>query len=361
MRPQQLFEEIYTHFPGIQYSGLVVNDEMQYANLEEGLDPDDHEALIMRLYFIANDPEKDITYFITQYSEGKYLYFVKVDEGVWLFILSTNKSFAKLHFYVKFLLSDSSLQMEEESPGARQSTEQANSAKRIQDLLLPNLHQTLKAFSAFDLLYRPVDIIGGDFYWAKKEKDVTWLAIGDCTGHAMEGALASVSVMSILNQLYDRDLTPHMLIKGLHQSLANMQTQKLSEGYGIGCEMMVMRFDHRSGELTYSGTGIPLYYQTRDGKLTAYRTRTSTLDTERVVKYLRSRRLQLVKGDEILTFSDGLKDQLNPQSRRLPRRAIMQALKKAGHLDLKALALMMHDHQQDEPQTDDIVAISLKV
>mgnify|MGYP002786823200 CR=1 FL=1 len=361
MRPQQLFDDLNQNFSGILYSGLVIKDEIRHATLGSGIDPDDHEALIMRLYFIAIDPEKDITYFINQYEEGKYLYFIKVDEGVWLFILSANQSFAKLHFYVKFLLSDNSLRFDEPDETRSHTTdERLNSAKRIQDMLLPNLDAVLKGLGTYELLYQPKDVVGGDFYWAHQDKDVTWIAVGDCTGHSMEGALASVSVMSILNQLYHRDMKPHWLIKGLHKSLSDMQNQSLTDGYGIGCELLVMRIDHKQGELTYSGTGMPLYHLNQ-GKLKIFHTKSANLDPARVIKYIRTRKLPLVRKDAILVHSDGIKDQLSPLGKRFSTRRLYQVLFADGTLRLDNLQQELNRHRGSEPQTDDIIALKLVI
>ncbi len=362
MRPQQLFNELNNNFTGIQYSGLVIEDEIQHATLVAGLDPDDHEALIMRLYFIAMDPEKNITYFINQYGVDKYLYFIKVKEGVWLFILSNNRSFAKLHFYVKFLLSDNQLALDEpDQIEVEFKDDKLDSAKRIQDLLLPNLDQTLKHFNAFELVYLPRDVVGGDFYWTRSDKDVTWIAVGDCTGHSLEGALASVSVMSILNQIYQRDMKPHWMIKGLHQSLANMQNQALTEGYGIGCELLVIRLDHKTGELTYSGTGMPLYHLNPEGKLKVTHTKSANLDPARVVKYIRTRKLAVAKKDTLLIHSDGIKDQLSPKGKRFTNRNLIRSLFVGNELNMTGLHEALVAHQGNERQTDDIVALKLTV
>jgi hypothetical protein len=361
MRPQQLFNELNNNFTGIQFSGLVIDDEIQHATLAAGLDPDDHEALIMRLYFIAMDPEKNITYFINQYGEDKYLYFIKVKEGVWLFILSNNHSFAKLHFYIKFLLSDNQLSLDEPEEEVEFKNDKLDSAKRIQDLLLPNLNHTLKQFAKFELIYRPRDVIGGDFYWTRADKDVTWIVVGDCTGHSLEGALASVSVMSILNQIYQRDMKPHWMIKGLHQSLANMQNQSLTEGYGIGCELLVMRFDHKASELAYSGTGMPIYHLNKEGKLKVTHTKSANLDPTRVVKYIRTRKLLMAKNDTVLVHSDGIKDQLSPKGKRFTNRNLLKALFTGNMLNLTSLDDALKIHQGNEHQTDDIVALKVSI
>jgi hypothetical protein len=364
MKPQQFFSELRSSFEGIQYSGLILDDEVKYDEIDKELDQDDHEALVMRLYFLAQDPDKKIQYFINQYDEGKYIYIINVTENTWLFVLSTDGSFAKLHFYIKFILSDEALSFEEETSAEDYKLDEYDqkimSAKRIQDLLLPNLSMYLRPFKDYHFFYRPKDIVGGDFYWTKESKDHTWIVIGDCTGHSVEGALSSVSVMSILNQVYHDDLEPHWLIKNLHRSLNDMQEHNEATGYGIGLEMIAMKFDFKKGEIHYSGTGLPLYHMS-GGSFTQNKTRKSALDPDRIVKFLRSRKRTFKKGDGFFTFSDGLPDQLNEEGKKVKISKINRLLRENNKVDSGLTEQLVDNHRGEEPQTDDIVALYLEV
>ncbi len=361
MKSDKFFSELNSNFENILFSGLVVNDEIQNEWIQQGMDRDEYEALVMRLFFIANDPDKRINYFINQYEEGKYLYLTKVGEGIWLFVLSANKSFAKLHFFINFMLNDSDLEIsnEEVIPVTSENDKMA-SAKRIQDLLLPNPEKAFSMFSNYHLWYESADLVGGDFYWVKKGNGYTYIVVGDCTGHSVEGALASVSVMSILNQVFESDISPHMLIKNLHRSLNDMQEQKLTDGYGIGCELMAMRFDHKLNQLNYSGTGMGLYHFTND-RLKINKTKKAFLDPERVLKFIRSRRIQLVPGDRIFTHSDGLTDQLNSAGKKFKSTHLIEPIKRDGFVNDDNTKKLIKNYQGNEPQTDDIVSLYLEI
>ncbi|MFT4738634.1 MAG: hypothetical protein ACI8QD_001432 [Cyclobacteriaceae bacterium] len=362
MKPSEIFKDLKDNFAGIIYSGLVLDDEIQHEQIAQGLDPDDHEALIMRLYFLAIDPEKEIKFFINQYDENKYLYFIKIKEGQWLFVLRADKSFAKFHFFIKFLLSGIELDLDgEELPDvATEDQQKILSAKRIQELLLPDIQKISKNFKTVDLFYRPKDVVGGDFYWTRQSKKYTWIVVGDCTGHSVEGALASVSVMSILNQVYEEEGAPHWLIKNLHNSLNNMQEQKLTLGYGIGCEMIALKINNVTSELTYSATGLKLYHFTKAG-FKNYKSRKAALDPDRVIKYIRTRQLQLKSGDAIFTYSDGLTDQLNEKGKKLTQRKLNEALKSNQSITKDDLVSLVDTHRGAEDQTDDIVSLYLQV
>ncbi|MBC6410664.1 MAG: SpoIIE family protein phosphatase [Ekhidna sp.] len=363
MKAQKFFSEVRSNFTDILYSGMILNSEIKLDKIDSNLDPDDHEALVMRLYFLAANPEKEILHLINQYEEEKYLYMMKVSKDVWIFILSRNKSFAKFHFYVKFLLVESKLEYSPEEEirlPEKEESEKIASAKRIQDMILPDLNETLSKFRLHEFFYQPQDVIGGDWYWIKNEIDETWIVIGDCTGHSVEGALASISIISILNQVYNKDLSPHMLIKYLYKSLEDIQKQQIEKGYGIGCELIVMKFNHKINEMIYSGTGLPLYYLSK-GKLKFNPTRKAILNTQKILRYLRSRKIRMKQGDAIFTHSDGLADQFGTNGKKFNKRTLMSILSDQDSPTLSGIIEAFKNHKGNEPQTDDIVSLFLKI
>ncbi|MDE0471980.1 MAG: SpoIIE family protein phosphatase [Ekhidna sp.] len=362
MKAQKFLYELRSSFTDILYSGVIFNSEIKLSKMDSNLDPDDHEALVMRLYFLATNPEKKILHLINQYEEEKYLYMMEASKDMWIFILSGNRSFAKLHFYVKFLLTESKLEYSQEEGEIRptQENEKINSARRIQNMLLPNLNKTLSKFKSHEFFYQPQDVVGGDWYWTKNEAEETWIVIGDCTGHSVEGALASVSIVSILNQVYNKDLSPHMLIKHLHKSLEDIQKQQIEKGYGIGCELIAMKFNHKMNELIYSGTGLPLYYLS-GGKLQFNQTRKAILNTQKVLRYLRSRKIRIQQGDAVLTHSDGLVDQFGTNGRKFKKKTLINTLTGQDSPTLSGVIKALKNHRGDELQTDDIVSLFLKI
>lgn len=64
-------------------------------------------------------------------------------------------------------------------------------AKDIQDTILPSDERVAEEFEDFFILYKPKDLVSGDFYWLRKRKDRVFWALADCTGHGVLGALLS--------------------------------------------------------------------------------------------------------------------------------------------------------------------------
>lgn len=366
MKPKQFISQLEANFPDILESGFINNGEMKHFLSKSEVDPEDLEGLVLRLYFLGLDPDKMIKFFINQYEEGRYLYLIKIDMENWVFVLSKDDRFAKLHFFINYLMADLELVFEEEtttetqegsSPEPYQLDKQKlESALRIQSLLFPNMNKVLATFHDAHFFYEPKDMVGGDFYWAKKTKTAQWVVIGDCTGHSVEGALGSVTVMSLLNQVFDQTAAPHMLIKALHKSLNDIQEQQLDNGYGIGCELMVMKFDLEDQTLKYSSNGWAMYH-VKNGKASMHRTKKSAFQPEKVIKYIRSRTLDLSDGSGIFLFSDGYPDQMNVRGKKIKRAGALSNLLEKG-VTSRSVKEHVLAWRGEEPQTDDIVFFS---
>ena len=362
MKLNQFINQLETNFDQILDIGFIVNGEIKAYQHRSELDQDDVEGLVMRLYFLGMDPEKKIKFFINQYAEDRFLYYIRISEEVWLFVLSDNTSFAKLHFFIKYLLSDIDVSFEEDEPETLQMSEdqeKLESAKRIQNLLFPSMSKALEPFTDSYFFYQPKDIVGGDFYWAKSTKEYQWLIIGDCTGHSVEGALGSVSVMSILNQVFDAEMAPHLLIKALHQSLNDIQEQDLNIGYGIGCEIMVMKYHKKTKTLQYSSNGLSMYLV--NDKIKKFKTKSSSFAPERVIKYIRSRTLQLGNDDAVFTCSDGLADQIGQNGKKLKVKGMLNPIKEhKNEVSKETVEKPFMEWMGKSAQTDDVIFLYLK-
>jgi len=79
-------------------------------------------------------------------------------------------------------------------------------AQTIQNGLLPKERHFKKTVRDFFIIYKPQQIIGGDFYWLTKKNDTIYFALSDCTGHGVSGAMLSVLGISLLNYIINKDL-----------------------------------------------------------------------------------------------------------------------------------------------------------
>ncbi|WP_027087271.1 SpoIIE family protein phosphatase [Cohnella panacarvi] len=132
-------------------------------------------------------------------------------------------------------------------------------ANRIQQSVLPADERLESSFSEYFAVWKPRDVVGGDFYWLRKVGDVQWVAVGDCTGHGVPGALMTMLSVSLLDRIADsgeHDSPAAVLGKLnvlLKETLHQMEQDGLSDdGLDLGL-MFIM--DDRA---VYAGTGVTL-------------------------------------------------------------------------------------------------------
>ncbi len=140
-------------------------------------------------------------------------------------------------------------------------------AQKIQYSILPDLNEIKKSFPNSFLYYKPKDIIGGDFYWFYTDKDYSYIATIDCTGHSIPGALLSMTVHSLLNEIVilNQVSNPGKILSSLHKKLYETLQQEKGDGYSQdGCDLSFCRFDFINKELSYAGAQNDIY--TYDGR-----------------------------------------------------------------------------------------------
>jgi serine phosphatase RsbU (regulator of sigma subunit) len=185
-------------------------------------------------------------------------------------------------------------------------------AEMIQKALLPN-PEIFKGFlKDYFILLLPRDIVSGDFYYAYCSQQKICIAVGDCTGHGVPGALMSILGISFLNEI---------LQSGIHQKanrILNLMREKVmkalnQKGDGVetkdSIDISLCILDLKKGEMQYAGANRPLI-MIRDGDLTEIKADKMTIgvaplkETSFINNYIDIR-----PGDSFYLFSDGYADQ----------------------------------------------------
>lgn len=205
-------------------------------------------------------------------------------------------------------------------------------AQRIQQALLPPENIFKQLFKDSFILYKPRDIVSGDFYWVNQRDNLIYLISADCTGHGVPGAFMSVLGVSYCNQIFaeNPEIKPaefleklrEMVILSLKQSVENTESSR------DGMDMALCIIDKNTFELhwaaAYSTSFIVSknYYETDNEKIKHHNTNGKhfyELKGDRMPigiyikepKKFTSITLKLNKGDKIYLFSDGYEDMFN--------------------------------------------------
>lgn len=191
-------------------------------------------------------------------------------------------------------------------------------AKRIQDALLPSNEIFENNFKDYFVLYKPRDVVSGDFYWVKDDLDYTILALGDCTGHGVPGAFMSMLGISALYEIFGhiQNRKSSFIMEEMRKMVKNLLQQKISNiSYSNdGIDLAICVINKKTKVLDYCGANIPLII-IRDGLLKEY-----SPDRNPVGIYLKeedfhSQIIQLYSFDKIYLSSDGFTSQFGDVNR----------------------------------------------
>lgn len=241
-------------------------------------------------------------------------------------------------------------------------------AQNIQRAILPVQNQINKFFENF-IIYRPKDIVSGDFYWFTQINNTVFLAAVDCTGHGVPGAFMSMIGNSHLNEIViEKQITdPAKILTLLNEKIIVSLRQNETDNKD-GMDVCFISIDFDTNEITFSGAKRPLYI---------YKAKTSQFDEikgdrisiggvkKNANEEFSNHKIKVFKGDILYLSSDGLTDQNNSERKRFGRNKLKEIiLNNVGEpmeVQKEILEEALHEFQQDEEQRDDITLIGIKI
>ncbi|MGE4287289.1 MAG: tetratricopeptide repeat protein [Salinivirgaceae bacterium] len=191
-------------------------------------------------------------------------------------------------------------------------TDSIHYARRIQTALLPPDILLDKLLPEYFILYKPRDIVSGDYYWASEKNGKTVLVAADCTGHGVPGAFMSMLGISFLNEIIQREteLSCSNILNKLRENvIASLrQTGKVGEAKD-GMDLTIIIIDKNTQSLQYSGAYNPLLL-IRQGELIQYKADKMPIGiSDKSENPFSNQEIQLAKNDTLYLFSDGYVDQ----------------------------------------------------
>ncbi|NQY74015.1 MAG: serine/threonine-protein phosphatase [Candidatus Margulisbacteria bacterium] len=239
-------------------------------------------------------------------------------------------------------------------------------AKNIQGALLPDVTHISENISQF-IIYEPKDIVSGDFYWFLSEPDGFIIISIDCTGHGVPGALMTVMVNMLLDEIIKEygirnpQQILELLDKKIQQSLSKGDIT-LADGLDIG----VCRFNLYTHKLTFSGAfqNVLIFRDGQCHKLHGGRFPIGFY--ENFIKSWATEFFDLKFGDRIYMGSDGLADQFGGErSKKLGTKKLVAAIKDSVKLSMKDQHVYLYkffkDWKGEEEQVDDVTLIGIEV
>jgi ligand-binding sensor domain-containing protein/serine phosphatase RsbU (regulator of sigma subunit) len=244
-------------------------------------------------------------------------------------------------------------------------------ALKIQQAMLPLESTIKKELDDYFIIYKPRDIVSGDFYWFYRGGGTIFIAAVDCTGHGVPGAFLSMLGTKELNDIVGEGRIPepaHLLQamdSGIRKTLQKKKID-LRGGAGMGMEASLCMIDIDKGKLTFAGAKRPLYY-VKNGEFFEIKGDRRTIGgrSKKEPPLFTNHEINIDSETTIYLTTDGFADQNNIKNKKYGSNRLKRFLHDNAHLGMtqqeKALLGALKKHQGTEEQRDDITIIGIKL
>jgi len=255
-------------------------------------------------------------------------------------------------------------------------TDSIRYAKRIQNAILPRDNFVKQLLPNSFILYKPKDIVSGDFYWMTKKNDLAIYAAVDCTGHGVPGAFMSIVGNNQLNYAVDikkarkASVILDHLNKGVVETLREKgienETENIS-GVKDGMDIALCIIDYKNMKAQFAGANNPLCL-VRNNEMIQIKGNKMAIGgnfDDELPKFT-NHEMDLQKGDVLYTFSDGYPDQFGGHDgRKFMVKKFRELLLKIHKSPIEEQEKILEDHLEEwrgkEEQVDDIIIIGVKI
>ncbi|MBN2663736.1 MAG: SpoIIE family protein phosphatase [Bacteroidales bacterium] len=245
-------------------------------------------------------------------------------------------------------------------------------ALTIQRSILPNLKSFNEKFENF-ILYKPKDIVSGDFFWLSSVENTCIAAVIDCTGHGVPGAFMSILGSRILDEIvnFKKIISPAKILDELNKQVITSLHQKNSNNKD-GMDVIICQINNeedKNKNITFCGAKRPFIYFDSEKKKTisikGIRKSIGGFQSELNTQKFTDTQIKIPKNSYIYLTSDGYIDQHNPLRRRIGTKNLTFLLKdiseKRATEQINILKEFKNNWQQNEMQTDDITIWGIKI
>lgn len=245
-----------------------------------------------------------------------------------------------------------------------------NYARHIQKTFLPDDLFIRECFPDSFVLFKPKDIVSGDFYFFSRQGNLIFFALADCTGHGIPGALISTIGYGTLDQAVNvlKITEPSEILAHLFSRIHRFMRKDLEEtGISDDMDIILCCLNARTRLMTFSGKGNCLFHITEE-KINAVKCDRKDEEQSEQKEYdFRTGSLQLKQGDALYLSSDGYADQTGSGHKRYTRKRLSDFLPGIHTLPMPEQGDRLNEEIEgwreagNEDQTDDITVIGIRV
>ncbi len=336
------------------------------------------------MYFIRRmiiSPINELTDFSKQISKKNYQHRLKMSSNNEFQLLanSFNNMSREIQDYTANLEKQVSIRTEELTlANAELSCKNQNLIDNIsyalylQQAILPEEDFLSSKLTEHFVLWLPKDIVGGDFYWFKECEQQLLIAVIDCTGHGVPGALMTMNANALLNRIVDieHQHSPADILNRFDMAMRDVLRKDMDEFQrDDGLDISLCAIDKHSGKITFAGAGMDMFYVDLDNPDNILHVKGDRFG----IGYKRQRRSipftnKQIESTKVIVYltSDGYLDQNGgPLNKRFSRQGFIELLKSVQGQDLsvqrETLRQEIAKYMDIEPQRDDITVVGFRI
>lgn len=244
-------------------------------------------------------------------------------------------------------------------------TDSINYAQKIQTaLIISEKALSTKVDNVF-VMFKPRDIVSGDFYWFGEKNGYKLLAVADCTGHGVPGAFMSMIGITMLNQIVNEKgiTSPAEILNKLREGVISSLNQTNEEaGKRDGMDVSLIAWS--KDELIYAGANNPCVIITNN-EIVELKPNKQPVGLYEKQEPFTEQKVELKTVDSIYLFTDGVVDQFGgPENKKVKMKlfkewlggiALLDSVKQKSELEIKFM-----NWKKDTEQTDDVLVIGIK-
>jgi len=242
-----------------------------------------------------------------------------------------------------------------------------NYAASIQMAVFGSKSQILKHFKEGFILFKPKDIVSGDFYWFGSVEDEKIIVSADCTGHGVPAALMTIMGNDLLNEivLQDKIIRPDKVLEELDRKIINGLSNENGVERQDGMDISIVSINTEKQRIYFAGAKNPLYIIYKDEieikKGSFFPIGSNQYNTK---KQYELHELNYKKGTKIYLFSDGFQDQFGGEKgKKFMKKRFRELIYETRIVSMqeqkKILINEFNAWKKEEDQTDDVIVIGL--
>ncbi|HYG53065.1 MAG TPA: tetratricopeptide repeat protein [Flavobacteriales bacterium] len=258
----------------------------------------------------------------------------------------------------------------------KEITDSINYARRIQLGILPSDEELSNTVHEHFVLYKPKDIVSGDFYWCKKinppetDLNVGVIAAVDCTGHGVPGAFMSMLGQTLLNQsVKSGEVTsPADALNYLNKELPNnLKSQDKQQSIKDGMDLTLVAIEFTSKYLLYAGANNPLWIVRNKSLIELEPDKQAISASDEIEKKpFRNKEFVLQENDMVYLFTDGYADQFGgPKGKKFKYSKLQELLVEISESSMENQKLKLNEVFENWrgslEQVDDVLIVGIRI